>query len=70
MIVRVSINGQAHQLDPGTTLATAIAMVPGAPGGRGVAAALDGEVVPRREWDETELADGARIELVVAVQGG
>jgi sulfur carrier protein len=70
MIVRVSINGQPHELDPGTTLAGAIAMVPGAPDGRGVAAALDGEVVPRRAWEETELADGARVELVVAVQGG
>lgn len=70
MIMRVSINDQDHELDPGTTLAAAIAMVPGAPEGRGVAAALDGTVVPRREWTHTVLSDGMRVELVVAVQGG
>lgn len=37
---------------------------------RGVAVALDGEVVPRRAWDTTPLADGARVEIVGAVQGG
>ena len=35
-----------------------------------VAAAVDGEVVPRREWTETRLEDGQRIEVVQAVQGG
>jgi sulfur carrier protein len=32
--------------------------------------AVDGEVVPRAEWAGTQLTDGARVELVVAVQGG
>jgi sulfur carrier protein len=68
--VRVLINGQAHELDTGTTLAEAVAVLPPNPDGRGVAAALDGEVVPRTEWVRTELSDGARVELVVAVQGG
>jgi thiamine biosynthesis protein ThiS len=35
-----------------------------------VAAALNGEVIPRRQWAVTELSDGAKVELVVAVQGG
>ena len=37
---------------------------------RGVAVALDAEVVPRSEWATTAVSDGARIELVQAVQGG
>ena len=41
-----------------------------APEARGVAVALDGEVVPRARWQQTELPDGARIEVVAAVQGG
>jgi sulfur carrier protein len=44
--------------------------LPGTPEGRGVAVALDGEVVPRGQWQRTDLDDGARVEVVVAVQGG
>jgi sulfur carrier protein len=41
------------------------------PGGRkGVAVAVDGDVVRRADWDRTQLAEGARVELVGAVQGG
>ena len=41
----------------------------GAPGA-GVAVALDSEVVPRAAWARTPLAEGARIEVLTAVQGG
>ena len=41
------------------------------PGGaRGVAVAVDAEVVPRGEWETTELDDGARVEVLRAIQGG
>jgi sulfur carrier protein len=40
------------------------------PSARGVAAAVNGEVVPRRAWPDTPLADGAVVEVVTAVQGG
>ena len=68
MLVRV--NGDARELAAGTTVAGVVASLAGIPDGRGVAVALDGEVVPRGRWGQTELADGARIEVVVAVQGG
>jgi sulfur carrier protein len=35
-----------------------------------VAVAVDGEVVPRSEWGERTLADGSRVEVVDAIQGG
>jgi sulfur carrier protein len=37
---------------------------------RGMAVAVDAEVVPRSEWSTTRIADGARVEIVTAVQGG
>jgi sulfur carrier protein len=37
---------------------------------RGVAVALDGEVVPRSQWASAALEPGARIEVVGAIQGG
>ena len=36
----------------------------------GVAAAVNGEVVPRRSWAGAALRDGDRVEVVTAVQGG
>ena len=37
---------------------------------RGIAVAVDREVVPRGAWDSTALTEGARVEVVHAVQGG
>jgi sulfur carrier protein len=36
----------------------------------GVAVAVDGAVVPRAAWPDTVLTDGARLEVLTAVQGG
>jgi sulfur carrier protein len=41
-----------------------------APSGRGVAVALDGEVVSRSRWAEVALREGALVEVVAAIQGG
>ena len=37
---------------------------------RGIAVAVDEEVVPRGEWSARELAGGSRIEILTAIQGG
>lgn len=37
---------------------------------RGVAVALDGEVVRRSAWDTTVVHDGASVEVVTAAAGG
>lgn len=37
---------------------------------RGVAVAVDGEVVPRAEWPTHVIRDGARVEVLTAIQGG
>jgi sulfur carrier protein len=66
----VVVNGEPRDLAPGTTvhaLLEALA-VPG--GARGVAVAVDAEVVPRAEWETTELDEGARVEVLRAIQGG
>jgi sulfur carrier protein len=66
--VIVHINGTPTDVDDGARLGEVIdGRVPDR---RGVAVALDGEVVPRATWDDTTLADGARLEIVGAVQGG
>jgi sulfur carrier protein len=64
------LNGEASELGRGVSLSEAVAATGAPPDRRGIAVAVDGEVVPRALWDDTELEDGQRIEVVHAVQGG
>jgi len=66
--MNVLLNGADTQLPEGTTLASALDEL-NLPH-RGVAVAVDREVVPRGAWDRTPLHDGATVEVVHAVQGG
>jgi sulfur carrier protein len=68
--VSVMVNGDRRELPAGATVASVVASLPGAPDGRGVAVAVEGEVVPRAQWPNVELRDGAKVEVVAAVQGG
>jgi len=65
----VTINGERRELGEPVTIEAAVRAA-GAPDGRGVAVALEGEVVPRGEWATTEVSDGQRVEVLHAVQGG
>jgi sulfur carrier protein len=66
----VTLNGEPRELDDGASVVDAVAESGAEPGGRGVAVAIDGEVVPRGEWGVAPLREGQRIEVLQAVQGG
>jgi sulfur carrier protein len=66
--VQVWINGDRRELPDGSGVREVLAEL-GAPS-TGVAVAVDGLVVPRAAWAHTTLDDGARIEVLTAVQGG
>jgi sulfur carrier protein len=69
-MVNVVLNGDPRGLPEGATVLDAV-RASGAPeDGRGVAVALDGEVVPRGQWQATALAEGEQVEVLRAVQGG
>jgi sulfur carrier protein len=70
MSLCVKVNGEDRDVPLGATVATIVELFSATSNGRGVAVALDGEVVPRASWSQTELADGAQVEVVAAVQGG
>jgi sulfur carrier protein len=63
----VTVNDERVEVDEHTTVAALVARL-GFPN-RGVAVAVDWAVIPRADWDTT-LSDGARLEVVTAVQGG
>ena len=64
----VWINGEQRELAPDAGVLDALGVL-GMPR-TGVAVAVDGEVVPKARWAATALADGARVEILTAVQGG
>jgi sulfur carrier protein len=63
----VVVNEQKVDVDAHITVAALLDTL-GFPD-RGVAVAMDDAVLPRSRWT-TELFDGARLEIVTAVQGG
>jgi sulfur carrier protein len=68
--MKVLLNGRAAELADGATVRTAVDVLDLPAAGRGVAVAVDAEVVPRAHWDTEELHEGARIEVLRAIQGG
>ncbi|MEU2058829.1 sulfur carrier protein ThiS [Streptomyces sp. NPDC013455] len=64
----ISVNGEPRDIAPGTALDALVETLTAAP--RGVAAAVNETVVPRAQWAATALAEGDRVEVLTAVQGG
>jgi sulfur carrier protein len=68
--VIVELNGRQEPLPDGATVADAVKAVGVDGETRGVAVAVDGEVVRRTDWVTTRLSDRQAVEIVRAVQGG
>jgi sulfur carrier protein len=67
----IRLNGtDRDDLAGGMTVAALVAALDVPAQGRGVAVAVDGEVVRRGAWEATAVPDGAAVALVTAVQGG
>ena len=66
--MRVTVNGEATEVPAGTSVAALLASLEIEP--RGVAVAVDGEVVTRRTWAERPLTAGERVEILSIAQGG
>ena len=66
--MQVWINGKPGELADDARVPDALTLL-GVPQ-TGVAVAVDGAVVPRAAWPEPVLTDGARVEVLTAVQGG
>lgn len=66
--VSIVVNGSPQRLEAGSTVADLLARMDAA--GRRVAVERNGEIVPRSRHGATRLADGDRLEVVIAVGGG
>ena len=68
MMIAITINGERRQFDAPLNCAELIARLELA--GKRVALERNGEIVPRSRYAEQALAEGDRLEIVVAVGGG
>jgi sulfur carrier protein len=66
----ILLNGESSDLRTGDTVAEALDRLGLDAHARGVAVAVDGEVVPRALWHTYTLPEGAQIEVLTAMQGG
>ena len=66
--LRVRVNGGDRTVPEGATVADLVAALGLEP--RGIAVAVDGEVVTRRRWEGHRLAAGDQVEVLTIAQGG
>ncbi|MDQ3573023.1 MAG: sulfur carrier protein ThiS [Actinomycetota bacterium] len=68
--MKIRLNGNDAELADGAAVAQAVAALGVGALTPGVAVAVAGEVVPRRDWTTRKLTEGESVEVVHAVQGG
>jgi sulfur carrier protein len=66
----IHVNGQPREVTPPARLRDVLDLPEGATTRRGIAVAVNGQVIPRSQHANTELTEGAKVEIVTAVQGG
>lgn len=66
----IVVNGKAQEGGAGEPVAAILRRLGLPADARGVAVAIDGEVVPRAGWDTVRVTDGAHVEVLTAMQGG
>ncbi len=66
----IVLNGEQCDARAGDTLVEVLARLEVHADARGVAVAVDGEVVPRAHWQSFALGEHARVEVLTAMQGG
>lgn len=67
-MIALTINGEAQRFEQTLSVAELIERLQLT--GKRVALERNGEIVPRSRFGEQQLADGDRLEIVVAVGGG
>jgi sulfur carrier protein len=68
--MKIVVNGEIKELSEGATVAEVIEMLGRDPAGRGIAVAVNGDVVARGTWHVTLLQDDDKVEVLAAVGGG
>ena len=68
--MKISINGETREAPDGASVHDALIALGLDPAQKGIAVAMDGEVVFRKDWRTVRLKPESRMEVVRAVAGG
>jgi sulfur carrier protein len=66
----IVVNGESCDVHAGESIVAVLSRLEVERDSRGIAVAVDGEVVPRAQWDSYALPEHARVEVLTAMQGG
>lgn len=66
--MRIRVNGEERTVPADATVGSVVDSLRSER--RGIAAALNEEVVPASQWDDVVVHDGDRVEVLTAAQGG
>jgi sulfur carrier protein len=66
--VTITLNGSSNEVADGTTMEQLVAVL--SLPERGVALAMNNEVIPRQVWASTRVLPDARVEVITPAQGG
>jgi sulfur carrier protein len=68
--MELTINGQARTIEAANIAQLLAAELDEGHSQRGIAVAVNGEVVPRTQWETARIHAGDRVEIVRALPGG
>ena len=68
--MKVVVNGDGMVVPEGATVRSVVEMVTDKPDAKGIAVAVNAEVVHRGAWDDTPLSEDDRVEVLSAIGGG
>jgi sulfur carrier protein len=68
--VNILVNGDPVDVPSGATVADLVESVVPQRSPRGVAVAVNGEVVSRSQWEDASLSEDDRVEVLAAIGGG
>ena len=68
--MKITLNGDVIDVPADATVRSVVEMMTERPNAKGVAVAVNAEVVHRGEWDQRTLSEADQVEVLSAIGGG
>ena len=68
--MKIRVNGETKEVHLNINIHDLLIALELNPTQAGIAVAVDQEVIPKTQWQATELHEGSEVEIIRAVQGG
>ena len=68
--MKIRVNGEAKEVRLNINIHDLLIALDLNPTQAGIAVAVDREVIPKTQWQATELRENSEVEIIRAVQGG